>query len=336
MTPDITEEEYAAIIILRSTGISAIEAALIAKEALKKGRGRVQRARKCLTLGEAELQKQEKTVTFRKAVEEALKKRQERRPRTLIDFRYFTNRFMRICTGLSERRMRSIRTEECAAWLELAFPSPHQRRKARAIMSGVFNTAIRNGWCDRNPVARVEPVRITEKQMSILTPQEIQDLQNTAKKYRNGICEAAVGLMLFAGIRPHEVARLTWAQIDFQKRAVYILPRHSKTGGARQVTIHKPLQRILRARRREDAETICPPNWIHHWQELRRTAGWGKKKPWPQDVLRHTFASYHLSYFRNFAELQLEIGHRDATLLRTRYIDQRGVHSADRFWNSIE
>ena len=43
-------------------------------------------------------------------------------------------------------------------------------------------------------------------------------------------------------------------------------------------------------------------------------------------------ASYHLSHFRSFAELQLEIGHRDATLLRTRYVDQRGVRNAKRFW----
>ena len=53
---------------------------------------------------------------------------------------------------------------------------------------------------------------------------------------------------------------------------------------------------------------------------------------WPQDALRHTFASYHLSHFRSYAELQLEIGHRDATLLRTRYVDQRGVRNARAFW----
>ena len=53
---------------------------------------------------------------------------------------------------------------------------------------------------------------------------------------------------------------------------------------------------------------------------------------WPQDALRHTYASYHLSHFRSYAELQVEIGHRDATLLRTRYVDQRGVRSSAQFW----
>ena len=140
-------------------------------------------------------------------------------------------------------------------------------------------------------------------------------------------------MMLYAGIRPHEVARLTWAQVDLRERAIYILPQHSKTGGARRVTIHRPLLQILRTHRRADGEKICPANWLHHWRELRLAAGWNAPAhPWPQDALRHTFASYHLCHFRSYAELQLEIGHRDASLLRTRYVDQRGVVNARVFW----
>ena len=41
-----------------------------------------------------------------------------------------------------------------------------------------------------------------------------------------------------------------------------------------------------------------------------------------------------MSYFRNSSVLLLEIGHRDATLLRTRYVDQRGVRNAQRFWET--
>ncbi len=103
------------------------------------------------------------------------------------------------------------------------------------------------------------------------------------------------------------------------------------------LTIQKPLMRILRAHKRANGERICPANWLYHWRELRCAAGWDSPaRRWPQDALRHTFASYHLSYFRSFAELQLEIGHRDATLLRTRYVDQRGVRNTGRFWELPE
>ena len=310
-------------------------AAMIAKEAMEAGRGRFKRARRCIAAGIAELQRQERTVSFEKAVAAALEARRERRVRTVYDFRYFTRRFMKRCPGLARRKVREISAQECVRYIEMAFDTPRQRQKARLILSGVFGTAVKRGWCSENPVARVEAPRVVEKQVPILTPQEIRDLQHTAAHYRNGSCAAAVGMMLYAGIRPHEVARLTWAQVDLRERAIYILPQHSKTGGARRVTIHKPLLRILsRYEGRPHEKKICPAGWLRHWRDLRREAGWNSPAHfWPQDALRHTFASYHLSHFRSYAELQVEIGHRDATLLRTRYVDQRGVRSAAQFWS---
>ncbi len=332
-TYTLNETEQAALAVLRSTGADVLEAALVAKAALEAGRCRVKRAMKCIAAGTEALRQQERTVTFEKAVKAALEARKDRRTRTVYDFRYITRRFMKRCKGLAAQRVRSITPQECAGYIEKAFDTPRQRQKARLILSGVFGTAVKRGWCDSNPVARVEAPRVVEQQVPILSPQEIEKITMTAETYQGGSCAAAVGMMLYAGIRPHEVARLTWEQVDLRERAIYILPRHSKTGGARRVTIHRPLLRILRAHKRKNEEKICPANWLHHWRELRRAAGWDSPaRPWPQDALRHTFASYHLSYFRSFAELQLEIGHRDATLLRTRYVDQRGVHEAAKFW----
>ena len=333
MKVELTREEMAALAVLKSAGENMMEVAIIAKEAMEAGRGKLKRARKCIAAGVEELKKQERTVSFEKAVAAALEARRERRTRTVYDFRYFTRRFMKRCPGLARRKVRAISAQECARYIEMAFDTPRQRQKARLILSGVFGTAVKRGWCSENPVARVEVPRVVEKQVPILTPQEIKDLRQTAEVYRNGSCAVAVGMMLYAGIRPHEVARLSWEQVDLRERAIYILPQHSKTGGARRVTIHQPLMRILRAHKQADGEKICPPGWLHHWQKLRGTAGWNSPAhPWPQDALRHTYASYHLSHFRSYAELQMEIGHRDATLLRTRYVDQRGVVNAEEFW----
>ena len=333
MKSNKTSKEQAAIELLKSTGVDILEAALVAKTAIAAGRGRIKRALKCLEAGAESMRQQERTVSFEKAVAAALEARRERRRRTVYDFRYFCKRFMKRCPGLARRKVRAISAQECAQYIELAFDTPRQRQKARLILSGVFGTAVKRGWCSGNPVAKVEVPRVVEKQVPILSQQEIKDLRQTAEIYQGGSCAAAVGMMLYAGIRPHEVARLSWAQVDMRERAIYSLPQHSKTGGARRVTIHKPLLRILRAHKRSDGERICPPGWLRHWRELRRAAGWtSREHPWPQDALRHTYASYHLSHFRSFAELQVEIGHRDATLLRTRYVDQRGVVNAGKFW----
>lgn len=334
MKMEISETEYAALLVLKNTGQNVLDVAIMASEALKIGHGKLQRTRKCLELGGRELQKMEKTVSFQKAVDAALQERADRRPRTIYDFRYITRRLMKRCPGLAARRVRHIQPYECSMWLKQEFQSAHQQRKARAILSGVFSTAIRRGWCTQNPIAAVKQPRVIENQIPILTPNEISRLLVSARKYKGGSCLAAVGLMLYAGIRPNEVQRLQWKDIDFAHKAVCIMPRHSKTGGARRVSIHKPLLQILQMSQKTPISRICPANWQQHWRALRQEAGWIGNHTWPQDALRHTFASYHLQHFRSFSELQYELGHRDSSLLRSRYINMSGVDNTAAFWKA--
>jgi len=328
----INEQEQAALAILRKTGLGALEAAMIAWEASRavKGRGdRLKRIRRCMELGTSALRAEHRTSTFSKAVRAAQEERRARRARTQADFRYICRRLLRRCPGLASRRLCDISAEECARYLECAFDTPRQRLKGRAIMSGVFSTAVARGWCDENPLLRVHFPSMVEQRIPILTREEIRRLLQAAVLYREGVCLPAVGLMLYAGVRPNEVCRLSWGEIDLVHGAVCVMPCHSKTGGARRVTIHPPLRRILAARPRHDSLMVCPPNWGARWRELRCQAGFPH---WVPDILRHTFASYHLCYFRSYAELQMETGHRDTSLLRTRYVNMKGVVDAAGFW----
>ena len=109
--------DVAALEVLRATGIDVLEAALVAKEALVAGRGRVKRARECISAGAEALRAREKTVTFERAVEAALEERSDRRKRTVMDFRYICKRLMKRCKGLAKRRVRSITPQECAGYL---------------------------------------------------------------------------------------------------------------------------------------------------------------------------------------------------------------------------
>lgn len=315
-------EEQAALAVLRSTGINVLEVALLAREAIQTGRGRIRRARRCLQAGEETLRMREKTVCFSTAVDAALEARVTRRKRTVNDLRYLTRRFMKRCRGLAHRRIRSISTADCIAYISRAFSTPRQRNKARLALSSVFSTALRRGWCAENPVLRIEPERVFEKRISILTKDEIERLLHTAATHRRGECLPAIGLMLYAGVRPHEVERLTWSQVQLDRGIICILPQHSKTGGARHITIHPPLANLLRSLPTPPPqERICPANWRRTWAQIHRLAGWHPcTYPWQEDVLRHTYASHHLAVFRSYTELQLEMGHRSCTLLRTRYI----------------
>ena len=321
-------EELTAIQVLRQTGVDVLEAALVAKRALEAGRGRVKRAVACIAAGEEELRRLEKTVSFERAIREALETRKNRRKRTLDDFRYIMRRFLKRCEGLSKRRVRSITPAECAAYIRQAFDTPRQRNKARLILSGVFTTACKRGWCAENPVRKVEPEHIEEKRITILNKEEIERLMSAAEEFDGGSCLAATAIMLYAGVRPNEVERLRWSDVRLDDGVICIAPRHSKTGGARHVTIFPPLERILKRIRRPGDERICPPNWRRRRARLHRKAGF---RTWQPDVLRHTFATHHLAAFRNYAELQLEMGHRSAEQLRTRYIAMEGMKCREGF-----
>lgn len=329
----INEKDNAAMVVLRSTGVDVLEAALIAKEALASARGQLGRAKQCIRLGAEELTKRERTVSFAKAVETALDARRGRRARTQTDFRYVCKRLMARNPELGNRRVRSMTARECERYLATAFETPQQFRKGRAVMSGVFSTAIRNEWCDVNPVAKVAVPQVQEHEVGILKPTEMEALLETAKTYENGVCLPAVGLMLYAGIRPHEVARLTYNDVDWESGSITIRARHSKTGGARRIDMAPPLQRLLSEfRGKPRHEHVCPKKWARHWAELHTRAGWTEEKPWQPDILRHTFASYHLQYHHDYKALQWAMGHRDASLLRTRYVDLRDVENAASFW----
>ena len=314
----IEDKEMAALEVLRSTGVDVLEAALVAKEALERGRRRVRRARECVRLGAEEMRKRERTVTFAKAVETALedRKRKGLRARSIVDFRYLCKRMMKMNPGLAERRVRSITSDDCRAYLQAAYgESAAQYRKARAIMSGVFSTAIKHDWCDANPVSRVEVPDVVEKPIEPLTIEEVERLEAAAQLPEHRDMQLSLHLMLYCGIRPTEVSRIDPERdIDWQNQRVVVRPTTSKTGGGRVVP--------LRCGNIDALRHDIPRRWAQRWRALRKAAGWGKETahPWRQDVCRHTFATYHAAHFRNFAALQMEMGHRDSSLLRTRYV----------------
>lgn len=334
----------AALQLFTQYGLSLWEAAMLIRHLYRNlpGKGsKLARAEKCIQLGKQELARQEKTVTFATAVQETLEAKRNKRQRTLVEIKYICNRLMGRCPKLAQRRVRSIRPEECRAWIETAFSTPRQQYKARLIMSGVFTIACRRGWCSTNPASSkaLDIPPPVEHPVSILSISEVERLKATAQRLYGGSCCAALGLMLYAGIRPAEVTRLTWDTIDFDEDVITLHPIHTKTGGSRHVSILPILRQWLLPckppQQKHNSHPICPANWTTKWKHIRNIAGWGLGGlPWVQDVLRHTFASYHLKRFHNLSELQYEMGHNHPHLLRKRYLNMAGLtnQAAKRFW----
>lgn len=221
------------------------------------------------------------------------------------------------------------------------FSTLRQQHKARVVLSGIFSTALKRGWCAENPALQIELPPLREQAIRPLVITEIRTLFHSARQLYGSACIPPLGLMLYAGIRPAEVERLTWDAVNMEERVVCLKALHSKTGGSRHVQIHPVLHRLLKeAQPSRKEDPVCPPNWAEKWRRVRQHAGWNAAHglPWIQDVLRHTYASYHAKHFRNFTELQYEMGHSGLHLLKSRYLNMQDIsrQDASRFWDVRE
>lgn len=268
-------------------------------------------------------------VEFRAAVCACIDAKRVRRPRTVAEIRSVCGRLMRLVPGLAECPVQGICRADCAAWLQL-IASPRQQHKLRVILHGIFEYCVRQEWCFCNPVAALPAPELVEQEISPLDWESLRRLLKVARRAEHRACMPPLGLMLWAGVRPAEVTRLQWSALDWDESVISLQPRHSKTGGKRHVQLHAVLKAWLREYGVQQG-CICPPNWPRRWRRLRDAAG---LHPWKQDVLRHTFASYHTKYFHDFARLQEDMGHGSLALLRTRYLSMQGLTAAraELFW----
>ncbi len=262
-------------------------------------------------------------IPFDHAVLESVKARSYRRPSTKADLQSFTNRMLRY-RNMANKPLHEITVQECREMLENIFGhSVHSFRKAKAILHSVFNYGQKQGWCTLNPAKGIIVPPVVEERIEILSTKQINALLKACEAEGLSCMVPAIYLMLWCGIRPGEVRRLRWNDVDHKEKVVYIEAKHSKTGGARAIPLRGEACKIFNFKGK-DSEHIAPRNWIRLWQRVRCRAG---LTTWQPDVLRHTFASLHLKYFHNLPQLQEEMGHRDCNLLRTRYLNLRNVSS---------
>lgn len=335
-----TREYIAASFLLRETGISLCQAARLVQdgaEALPPELSPQERwaaLRSCLRRGLLLYQEEQSSTTFSNAAEHVLQLKQGQSPRTIQDFRQIMKRLMEKRPSLQSQMLNTFTTAQCSRLLEETLTSPVTQIKARACLSVLFREGVRQGWCRQNPIQTLPTPKVREKTITPLTPEEIQRMLRTAALPAHLPCLPPLLLMLYAGVRPQEITRLTYACIDLAGGEIIIPPSHSKTGGGRHITICPTLQRRLRALSvPSPSAPICPPNWVNRWKRLRLAAGFSH---WQQDILRHTFASYFARAYRDLPTLQIYMGHRDVRLLLTRYVNLNGTSrpAAARFFGT--
>lgn len=271
---------------------------------------------------------------FGVAVEQFLLQKRDLRPDSYREYRAVMRRILRCSPEVETRSVRSLGAEACLRMITAAYNTASTVDKARRLLHCFFRYAMQRNWCRENPVALMWVRKRKELPIAVLNLDEICRLLRTVAQPEHRPCAATIGLMLWCGLRPTEVTRLNWSEVDLEDRVVRVSRRVSKTGGARLVSIQPVLLRWLRRFRPESPANpaVAPTNWTRRWHRLRAAAD---LLPWQADALRHTFASYHLRHFDDIHKLQKEMGHSTAQLLFSRYLNMGNVtrKAAADFWN---
>jgi hypothetical protein len=85
----------------------------------------------------------------------------------------------------------------------------------------------------------------------------------------------------------------------------------SKTAQRRFVTMQPNLREWLLPLRKHKGNVTPALGFRESFEQAREAAGIAE---WPDNALRHSFASYHLSHFKNAASTALELGHHDSRI----------------------
>jgi integrase len=201
------------------------------------------------------------------------------------------------------------------------------RNNFRRILNVAFNFARNRGYCVDNPAERSAKAKVVE------TPAGILSVEETARLLENApealIPYIAIGA--FAGLRRAELERLDWSEVDLNSRLIEVTARKAKSARRRFVKIKPNLSLWLKSCAKPHG-TVAPPNYRKLLERARRTAG---IEAWPNNALRHSFASYYLAHFKKAgaAELALELGHTNANLVFQHYRQLVKPEDGKRYWN---
>jgi integrase len=236
------------------------------------------------------------------------------------------SRLPRFANAFGEQMVATITAKQIDTWLRALPVGATTRNNFRRAIVMMFNHAIALGYATSNPAAKTAKAKETDSPPGILT------VQQTARLLERASPELLpyVTIGAFAGLRRAEIERLDWKDVHFDgEQLIEVTAQKSKTARRRFVKIQPNLREWLLPVHKH-AGKITPNNLEAQLEAARKAAG---ITDWPDNALRHSFASYHLAHFKDAAALALEMGHTDADMIFSHYRQLVRPKEADRYWS---
>ncbi len=224
------------------------------------------------------------------------------RPLTIVDLRHKVGAFV---NAYRERQVNEVTSEELRSFINKPGLSGVSINNYRRSLMGFFNWCKKQEYRLDNPVEKIEIIKVDQKLPEIFSLKEVTQLINEALKIGGGALIPYITIGLFAGLRPFEMQRISWEEIDLDERLITLQGKHTKNRNhTRHVDIAENLlEWLLPARARNLA--IYPSNWHKLFKELKDKC---KMDKWPVDIMRHTYGSIHYRHYNDIGLTAAQMG----------------------------
>lgn len=243
------------------------------------------------------------------------KKLSNRREIYIQSLKYYLTRFADYRGIIS-----SIKTSDIEIFISKF--SGYARQTWLNRISTLFSFAVRRGYINKNPCDAIDRVTIDRLPPVILTVSQARTLIEMCPNN----CQSYLILGLFAGIRPDEIHRLDWKDINLQTSTIRV---DGKTRRRRIVHLDMAIVVKLKEHAKESGPVAPTHNVIRRWKRNQRAILGGK---WTADVLRHTAASYLLARHESAGKVAMMLGNSEQILL-THYHEPVTKEDCEKFWN---
>jgi len=243
------------------------------------------------------------------------------RPNSIKQLRCILGQFAK---GRESVPLASVVVRDIEIWLATRKGKPMTLQSNIGRLSSLFSYHIRRDNITDNPCKRLEKIKIEHTAPVILKPSQADKLLRvTPRRFRPYVI-----LGMFAGIRPEELLKMTWDDVCLDTNTARV--NHAKTRRRRIVPL-EPCAVALLAACREKTGPIAPPfNAVRRFKKhTHASLGFTQ---WPQDLLRHTAASYLLALHQDAGKVASRLGNSSSVLL-THYHQPVTKADCEKFWS---
>jgi len=207
-------------------------------------------------------------------------------------------------------------------------------RNAFRVIRVILNDQVKTGTIKTNPCDNChQPRQRRTAEVVIYTPEQVQAVFDCCRDYSTGSnreckpCAVPFAILFFAGVRPIELTRLHWSDIngDYLRLSGEV----TKTGRTRTVHISPTLRAWLNTVPQADREgKIVPADWEDKAQRVKREAGICGRKY--QDAARHTFGSFTVA-IEGIDYVRASMGHGHTQTFESHYHNSMTIPQAKKY-----